>query len=167
MTIDGNQTDGTSSRSVSAECFHWPENRPLSPTDTRLAQQHSSLGINRFMALHRLPAAYGPLFTGLIIPAGGLAPAAPEGPGQTDAGRYGWLPGLRPRHSGPCPATDTEGQLCRAHLCPVPGRLFAGPVSHWPPRRIPCWRFQASRASMTCPCFRLRSTDCSTPARAT
>ena len=68
MDIDDNQPERIRPRSLLLEGARWPQDSPLSPTDVRLAQQHTVLSINRFLAIEGLPEAYRPLFPGLIIP---------------------------------------------------------------------------------------------------
>lgn len=50
------------------EGARWPHNCPLSPAETSLAEQHTVIGINRFIARHGLCQADRELFRELVIP---------------------------------------------------------------------------------------------------
>lgn len=68
MDNDDSQPEGEQRQTLLLDGARWPENHPLSTAEIKLAQQHSVLGINRFIALHGLSQAYRPVFSGLVIP---------------------------------------------------------------------------------------------------
>lgn len=68
MDIDDNQPEGGRGKPVLLPAARWPPNSPLSSTEIELAQRHTVLSINRFLAQHGIDERYRSVFPGLVIP---------------------------------------------------------------------------------------------------